>query len=298
MLTTANDVDDPYEFWKDAIRGVPIGSDELPVSADRPQCGFYRMRRGIKAPWECVAIFIRDDAFVALVDGNEVPPNSVWHWCCTNPITEMAYHHARETGQWGDLDDTVLILQAKDAVPERFKTSAPHQRLAQQIGLATGSAVLYDRIDDETTAMKAQSLRAKLLELAGTADKLRETEKRPFFEQTKLIDGAWMPLVKSAREAAGKIRNALSRYETLKAAEATMTRRNEPPPERIVSGYGRAASIRDVIVVDAVTDWPALFAHYAGDQRARDAILKLAEKDARDGVMLPGVTLKMEKDVR
>jgi hypothetical protein len=280
------------------LNGVPIGSDELPVSADRPQPGFYRMRRGIRAPWECVAIFERDNAIVALVDGNEVPPNSVWHWCCTNPITEDAYHHARETGQWGDLDDTILVLQAKDALPDRFKPSAPHQRLKQQIDLAVGAAAIYSGNLDEVSSLKAQSLRAKLLELAGTADKLREAEKRPALEQCKLIDGVWMPLVKGSREAAGTIRKALSRYETLRDAEAVLNRRNEPPPTRIESGYGRAASIRDKIVVDAVTDWPALFAHYSGDQRARDAILKLAERDAADGIMLPGVSLKTEKDVR
>ena len=224
----------PYEFWYAALQGTPIGSDELPVYADQPQCGFSRMRRGIKSPWEAVAIFERDDRLVALVDGNEVPPTSIWHWACVHPISENAYHHARETGgEWGDLDDTVLLLQSQDAVPERFKTSAPYERLKQQIDLAIGSAKLYDVIVDDTTSLKAQSLRAKLLELSNTADKLRETEKRPHFQQAKLVDSVWMPVVKGAQEAAGTIRRALSRYETLKAAEAVIQRRNEPLPTRV-----------------------------------------------------------------
>jgi|KBSSwiStaDraftv2_1062776.scaffolds.fasta_scaffold03732_14 hypothetical protein len=289
---------DPYEFWHLALSGVPVGSDELPVYADRPQCGFYRMRRGIRAPWEAIAIFHRDDALVALVDGRETPPNSIWHWCCVHPISEMAYHHARETGQWGDLDDTVLVLQNQDAVPERFKNSAPYERLKQQIDLAIGSASLYETIADDTTSLKAQSLRAKLIELANAADKLRETEKRPHFQQAKLIDSVWMPTIKAGQEAAVKIRKALSRYETLKAAKAMLERRNEPLPERIESGYGRAASIRDKTVIASVEDWAALFAYYANDQRARDMILKLAERDAASGVAVPGITTKTEKEVR
>ena len=107
---------DPYEFWHAALQGTPVGSDELPVYADRPQCGFYRMRRGIRAPWECVAIFERDGILIALADRNEVPPTSVWHWCCLNPITENAYHHALDTGQWGDVDDTILEKITVDVV--------------------------------------------------------------------------------------------------------------------------------------------------------------------------------------
>jgi hypothetical protein len=256
------------------------------------------MRRGIRAPWECVAIFERDDVLVALVDKNEVPPAGIWHWCCVNPITEEAYHHALETGQWGDVDDTILTLQNQDALPERFKTTAPYERLKQQIDLAVGSAQLYSGNLNETTSLKAQSLRSKLIELANQADKFRETEKRPHFQAAKLVDSVWMPVVKGAQEAASQIRKALSRYETLKAATAVIERRNEPLPTRVESGYGRAASIRDKIIIASVEDWAALFAHYCMDQRGRDAIMKLADRDVAAGISLPGVTTKMEKDVR
>jgi len=47
-----------------------------------------------------------------------------------------------------------------------------------------------------------------------------------------------------------------------------------------------------------VIDWPALFAHYANDERAQDLILELAQKDINRGVTVPHVETIKEKALR
>ena len=102
--------------------------------------------------------------------------------------------------------------------------------LRDQIDAAKAGVGTYAKISDDETAGKAQSLRSRLNELSGEADKKREALKRPHLEAGKAIDKEWQPLVKSAKEAADGIRSALSAYETDKLARQRRAERDQLRP--------------------------------------------------------------------
>jgi hypothetical protein len=162
-----------------------------------------------------------------------------------------------------------------------------------QVALAVQGSQAYATITDDGHAARAASLRAKLQELAKTADKRREELKRPHLEAGRLVDDAWRPIITGARNAAGAIARAISAFETSKLD----ARINEPLPAQIRPGYGNAVPIKDVREIDQVTDWPALFAHYVNDGPAREYILKRAEREIANGGTPPGLTTKMVRRV-
>jgi hypothetical protein len=281
---------DSYDFWRRALNGEPIGSPDLQVHPDRPQCGFYRMK-GPGPVWYPVAIFHGDIGIVALVDGRMRDADLTWLHCCNHPITEAAYNHALETGEWGDVD--TAIGEGRAALVEQSERGA----ISGQVELAAQGAAAYALVLDDGTAARAQSLRAKLLELARDADKKREAEKRPHLEAGRAVDGVWQPIIKAAQAASQTIARSLTAYETAKARKAEAERQNEPLPTKIAGGYGRAAPIRVVDQIAKVTDWEALFLHFVGDPGAREYIKGLAARAVRDGHKVPGVETETIRQV-
>lgn len=73
-----------------------------------------------------------------------------------------------------------------------------------------------------------------------------------------------------------------------------------PPTTQIRGGYGRAASVKPVKRVqwDKPVDWKALFLFYAERQDAQAFIMRLANRDAENGHVLPGVTIEEERKVQ
>jgi hypothetical protein len=281
----------PYQYWREALAGGEIGT-ELPVHADLPQEGFFRIRIG-KA-FAPVAIFRdkRGKLEATVYDAKE-DPHRIWTFCCTHPVTETAYRHAIETdGQWGDVDDAVR-QPLRPALVKLEDTAT----LTMDIDNAADSALGYATIADDGAAQRAQSLRNRLMELGGAADKKRAAEKQPHLAKCKEIDSKWMPMVNTARNAANGLRRSMSMYETAKLRKAEEERQNEPLPTQIRPGYGKAASVRDATTLADVEDWHALFMHYEGNDEAREAILAIARKDVKAGKTVPGVVTELVKEV-
>jgi hypothetical protein len=323
---------DTWEWWQLALSGQQVmGSDDLPIHADKPHTGYYRTKRkGVMLP---VAIWKAphgDGEWVGLIDGEQVNDRAVknaWSWCCTRPISQAEYDGYIATGQWSDTDEAV-----KPPVPEVQTTVAPppigHNApeseadiLKDQIATAKEGVSRYATIADDVTAGKAQSLRARLLELAREADKKREALKRPHFEAGKAVDLEWQPVIKDAKGAADLIARALSQFATERARAAEAERRKAeeerlraeaagkpapppyeapaPAPSIIKGGYGRAAKETVIKVITGVTDWGALtswaFAQYPleTEQFLRD----LAQRTLNRGHTVPGVTIEEQRKV-
>jgi hypothetical protein len=167
-------------------------------------------------------------------------------------------------------------------------------------------------------------LRNMLNELAGDADKAREAEKAPYFKKVKEIDGKWMPLIKEAKEGAGKIkeardqwaddkrkaaieaqrradealaeqmRDAAERDGPIEPVAAPPPRSNLPPPtSQVRPTYGRASSTGTKIVVTAV-DYDKMFAALKTKpelwDRFKEIMLEIAQKCVAKGIILDGVT--------
>lgn len=206
-----------YTYWQNALAG-----NFGPVHDGDPQPGFYRKRTGKAAGYVPVAIWIADEGgALALCDGKSVDAAEIWTYVCQYPILEEWYRAKMAGQRWPDEDLAVTQSLAHDL---KNSTADPAEALTDQIDAALAGVSEYGEISSDETAAKAQSLRSRLLELSGEADKTREAEKRPHLEAGRNIDAKWQPLVKKAKEAADLIRSALGAHETRKAREAERIR--------------------------------------------------------------------------
>ncbi|TIP70334.1 MAG: hypothetical protein E5X53_28305 [Mesorhizobium sp.] len=316
---------DPWTWYFAALKAPAEIGKSIPVSVDSPEQGYYRTRFKDK-PYEAVAIW-RDEAtgqWLAYRNNREVDAAETWNWCCRNPISYEAYQRAVSGGGWADDDETVAAQIAPPPPGHNSGDVSEIEVLRDQIEAAKKGASAYAKITDDATLTKAQSLRARLNELSGEADKKREALKRPHLEAGKEIDKAWQPLVKEAKSAADGIRAAMSAYETEKlrkqrederkvelarlAAEEEAKKAAEagkpvPAPEPVAAPvpaapapikgtYGKAASRQVKQVVSAVTDWAALSAYMLDHPELRDLLMKLAQRAVDAGRTVPGIELE------
>jgi len=316
---------DVYAWWRSAIDGKPG-----PIHDGDPQCGFYRRRTRKNGPFVGVAIYpdpatgeIVGVCDRALVDGDEL--DRLWLWVAKNPVTEDAYRDWEKNGIWPDDHPTI-----EHPEPGHNQPPADNEieALRDQIASAKAGAGEFAEIKDDKTASKAQAFRARLNELSKQADKKRDELKRPHLEAGRAIDKEWMPLVKDAKAAADQIRKALSAHETRKARAAEEARRKaeeeqrrreaeaakaaaagmpapapEPTPQpepaptaQIKGAYGKAASVREVLIAEVV-DQDAAYQAMRTHPELVDLIRKLAQRAVNAGHEIAGVKVVKERRV-
>ncbi|CAN7395563.1 hypothetical protein [Neorhizobium sp. LjRoot104] len=329
---------DVWAWWRAALADPSkIGSKDLPVHDSDPQQGYFRVRYGKDKPFEPVAIWKDEEGnWLAYRAGREAKAESIWTSCCRHPVTYEAYQAAVDGKGWPD-DDATVAAQVKPPEPTIGDNSGEvdeTEKLKDQIEAALKGLDAYKTIADDATASKAQSLRNRLNELSGDADKKRDELKRPHLEAGKAIDKHWMPLVKSAKEGANSVKASLDAWETeklrrrrederkaeqarLAAEQAAREQQGEvevidapkvetqpvaPPAEpvgQIRATYGKAASVSVKVVVDQVTDWPALAVYMSNHGECQDLLRKLAQRALDAGrTNIPGVTTTERAAVR
>ncbi|TLX12103.1 hypothetical protein [Rhizobium sp. MHM7A] len=326
----------PWAWWQAALKNPAAIGKTLPVHEGDAQQGYYRAKNRDKV-FEPVAIFYPEgsDQLVAYRAGREIRPDEIWTFCCRYPVTYEAYNAALEGKGWPDDDKTVAsqFTPPDPTIGDNSGEIDETEKLKDQIEAALKGIAAYAKIADDATASKAQSLRNRLNELSGDADKKRDELKRPHLEAGKAIDKLWMPLVKSAKEGANTVRDALDaweneklrrrREEERKAEESRIAAEKSardqegetavleapkvetqpaPPSEpvgQIRATYGKAASVSVKIVVDQVTDWVALASYMSNHPECQDLLRKLAQRAVDAGrTNIPGITVSEKAAVR
>jgi len=318
--------EDPFAWWKNALAGT-----RGPISADDPQPGFYRQKRK-DGTFEPVAYWLDSGSGEMRCHVNGKSPDAmrmmeIWPYASRNPITEAAYWHRMDTGQWLD-NDTAAADVAKG--PEIDPATDPVGSMRQEIEKAKAGAASYSTVDSDEQAAKAQTLRSALTALAGKADKARKKEKDPHLEASKAVDAKWQPLVKSAQDAADAIRAALSAWETLKLEnqrradeenrklqeQAAKDKEwadagNEPPPAtpqkvapntpppatQIKGASGRTATVGIRKVVKSI-DLEKAFLQFGGLPEVYQMFMALAQKAVDAGRDVPCAEIREEANVR
>lgn len=312
-----------YDYWRDALNG-----QFAPVHDGEAHPGFYRRRMQRNGGFVPAAIWSDGDTLRCLVDGHEREAAAEWSHLCRHPVTEADYRHRVETGKWPDEADAVSESLVHD---EKNEPKDPAKVLADQIDSALAGVDEFAKVGDDEAAAKAQSLRSRLLELSGDAEKSRVKLKQPHLDAGRAVDEAWQPLVKAAKAGADKIRAALSAFETakerkrqaeeaerLRAAQEAETKRQAleaagkpaPPPvpeapapapqpvqTQIKGGYGRAATIK-MIKKARIVDYSKAVIALSGHPEMKELVEKLAQRAVTAGVMVDGVEFDEVKDVR
>lgn len=318
---------DAYAYWHGKLNGE---DPDPPENRTQMPCGFWRMRDN--SP---LAVWIDGEQRIALrgFGGSARPMNQDFMERVAEggsfgvAVTEEAYRSAFDAGLWPDTDP-VVAAQMKPPSPGHNKAPADDspESFREMIEAAAARAGEYASIASDEVAAQAQSLRSRLTELAGKADKRRKAEKQPHFDAGKAVDATWNPIVEAGEEAANGIKTALEKWENEKlrkereeqsrrdaerrAAEAEAAKTGTPPPAapvapepapvattRIKGGFGRAASVKAVKVVTEVTDWPALYGYMKDHPEVTDLLKRLAQRAVDAGRDVPGVTIEERRKV-
>lgn len=321
-----------YDYWSNALKGE-FGA----VHDSDPQPGFYRKRTSRGGAFVPVAIWEHEGSIVALVDGKQADAAELWSYVCQYPVTEEQYRARVETGRWHDESAAVTASLAPPSIGHNNGPQDEAEIIKGQIEAASAGAEEYATIKDDAEAAKAQSLRSRLLELSGSADKKREAEKKPHLEAGKSVDAKWQPLVKAAKAAADKIRDALSAHETRKARVAAEAQRKAeeairkaeeerraklaaklaehpdapspmpeptpaaapvaPEPVTAIRGAYGRAAAVKIVKVATVTDQDAAYAYLKADKELAALISKLAQRAVDAGYTVPGTEVTEQRKV-
>lgn len=319
---------DEYAFWRAALANPSEIGKSLKIHEGDPQSGFYRKRAHKDGPFLPVAIWNTEGGTVALVNGQIADPNDIWTFACRNPISEAMYNAALAGDGWPESDPVVERQKAPSAGHNSGDVDEA-EMLRDQIEAAKQGAEAYASIADDETLPKAQSLRARLLELKGEAEKKHKKEKEPHLEAGRAVDKKWLPLAKEADAIAASIRSAMGAWETKKLqkqreaeraietarlaaeiearkaaaagkpVEATPVPQPEPvaAPAPIKGSYGRAASVSVIKVVTAITDQDALYAFLHSHPELRNCMFDLAKRAVAKGHTVPGVSVEEQAKV-
>lgn len=328
----ASKIVDRWAYWRAALKSPAEIGKSLPVHDGDAQQGYWRAKNRDKT-FDPVAIFYPEgsDTLVAYRNGREVRPDEIWTFCVRYPVTFDAYNDAIAGKGWPDDDKTVSAQVTPPAPGDNSGEVDEAEKLKDQIEAAVKGVDAYTSIKDDETAAKAQSLRNRLNELSGDADKKRDALKRPHLDAGTAIDKKWMPLVKSAKAGADKVRAAMDAWETEKlrqqrareaeeaetirlqqeAAQSSQPASGAPQvnvapapqtvaaPTQIRASYGKAASVKASIVIDEVTDWPALAVYMSNHKECQDILRQLAQREIDAGHKnIPGITTTEVAKVR
>jgi len=296
-----------YDYWANALADPKaLHAREFKITSD-PQPGFYRTKAG-----KPVAIWIEDEELLMSVGGDEMAKhNHDWIWmnCALRPVSEEWYYAVINGGTWPDLDPGVAGIgdNAAAAMDE-----------AEQIDALRDQVATYREIEDDETAARAVSLRARLLELRKIVNDKREELKKPHLKAARDIDEAWMTPVKRAAGAAEALRALIEGWETRKrkiASEEAARRQAEAkgyeatfgepmpvvpePKSQIRSGYGKAASVREKRVVTGISDLTMALQRYGYADEVAEVMIRLAQQAVDRGQTdLPGFIVETKALVR
>jgi hypothetical protein len=196
-----------YAFWEAALKSPDAIGKTIQTDENSPQPGFYRTKDG-----HPVAIWRDTDDVLLIMRGESdyIPERDygdVWLRCLNRPVSEDHYNGKLETGLWHDEVEAV-----SETIGHNVKNSEDPAMLASMIAGLVKASAEYAKVTSDDDAAQAQTIRARLNELGGKADKLREVEKAPHLAAGKAVDGKWQPMIKDADASAKQLRAAIAKW--------------------------------------------------------------------------------------
>lgn len=307
--------EDVYAPYRNMLAGK-----EVPIFADKPYPGRYRMKRGSR--YVPVLInFNSDGELTALVDTEFVEPTAIWTYCAKAPVDKTAYAFCKEHGRWPDEPENIT----RSNMP-----SDPLEALLAEIEDKSAQADEYltknPEIKTQQTCDLFRNLQAQIIALHKRAEALFDAEKKPLLEATRACDDKYrfrgnlkvlserlrsryqtflrLEEERQVKEAAEKYRAEQERVAKEKArieAERAKLMQDDPiqaltspapelplppaPPEppkvQAGGGVGRKAGLKTVWR-SQITDYDAAFAHFAKHPDLRAELERLVQHLVRD----------------
>lgn len=319
---------DIYQNWRDRLAGK-----DVPIHADHPDPGYYKVRDGRDGPWKPCAIWPHNGGLVCRVGPDTRDPLVTWSFAAKNPVAKDVAKFAFENGYFPDEPRPV----ARSNMP-----IDPFEALLAEIEdkEAQAEELLKTDVTSQQACDLARNMQAQLLALNKRADAMHKAEKAPVLEQTRAIDERFRFRDKVAdiasrlrlkfeaflraeerrqrEEADRKHREEMARVEAERKrieAERAQQKADDPiafhtspepelpempmAPEPVKvsagGGFGRKAGLKSVWVASLANIDEAL-AHYKDNAKVRELIQKLADADVRAGKRnVPGFTITEDR---
>lgn len=319
---------DVFQNWRDRLAGK-----DVPIHANHPQPGYYKIRDGRGGPWKPCAIWYRDNELVCRVGNETRDPLVTWSFAAGYPIAKDVAKFAFENGHFQD-EPAPTVRSNMPADPFEALLAEIEDKSAQ------AEELLAKDVKSQTECDLFRNVQAQLLALNKRADTMHKEEKAPLLEKTRAVDERFRFREKVAdiasrlrsrfeaflraeerrqrEEAERKHREEMARVEAeRKRLEAERAKQKEddpvafhtspepelpempaaPEPVKVQAGggFGRKAGLKSVWVA-TLADMDAALAHYKDNAKVRDLIQKLADADVRAGKRsLPGFTVNEER---
>lgn len=202
---------DPWRWWQEALAHPElIGGVALRIHESEPQQGYYRVRmKG--GEWEPVAIFFIEgtETLAAYRNGKEVSDiNSLWTWCCRNPIGYDAYEKAITGSGFADeptaapgIGDNSGIADPADALRIEY---LGEKEMAEEF--------LKTPVTTQAAADKAAIWAKKLSDITKRADEFHGIEKRPHLDAGKAVDDRWRELKDEPKALSVRLKRSIDAF--------------------------------------------------------------------------------------
>jgi hypothetical protein len=211
---TELDPTDIWSWWRIAKDNPGlIGTDVLPIDAEDPRAGYYRVRPKT-GNWEPVCIIPDEDGGNVLHAERSNRPwpanrmSDLWLWCCRNPVEYEDFLQALDGGGWADEPDLPIGTGAKEEVGD------PLDALLIEFDSEASQArdILAKTITEKAVADRAAIMASRLLGIARRADKLHEIEKAPFLKAGRMVDDKWRDIRDQPAELAKRLKRGQESY--------------------------------------------------------------------------------------
>jgi hypothetical protein len=264
-----------------------------PVMHPKIQCGYFRLRRGVKGARRFVPVAIWKHAedllyYVKVENDMHSRPDEFWErngqWI--EPVSFEDYNFAVENGQWpGDIDaEAPRYDHNADNGGAKFRddlielVGKVEAFIAKEVGPAVADRVMADKL-------------ANWREALGLAQKTADTQlaeeiahlKTAIAERKEL----WRVPIEAAKTAVERIRTLLTPWMQAQVAQGLDV--------KIGGQAGRKMSQRPYWSA-IVTDWGKAVRHFEGHPKLRAVVQELADAAARGKEKTPidGVEFKSE----
>ncbi len=349
-----------YQYWKSAVAG-----EKPKMFVDQPELGFYRKSlterndkgNNRRVGWTPVAVFMIGDVMTARIgsetDGRDVEGdalNELWSYIAGNAISEDWYRTVARHGQpWPDAHDpkknkpivtgvdmaaeggdkTMTVERRGDTIVDVYE-GTPEQKLIRDLTEQKAGVSQYAKIDSDTMAGQALSLKNTITALAGDLDKIREAMVRPHIDAQREVNNRLNPIINDAKAQSQTLLRAIGGWEDEKraaarvaaeaaekaerarlAAAAKAEQEGKPPPPPVVhappnapppssqvaAAVGRKASVKVAKFVTDI-DVDKAFAQFRTAPEVKEALMALAQRAVNAGLPVDGATIDERSVVR
>lgn len=305
-----------YAWWQSAVAAVAAGQ-KIPDVPERDMACFGRYAGTLKRHGPLVGMAIypakdksgiwvklghADPFLLETIEQEEDFCDVRFRWIARSPVSNEAYKHWMETGQWPNQAPQVSDRVQSNAPPEVVLRETLNELTREFDAWIESVGEIRTKDDGD----KAADFKGRFAEIAKEAEELREEQKRPHVEAGRKVDGTWKPIVDDGKSAAKRAAAAAQSWltfdrarklrEAAEAVEAGQAVKAEDLTSR-AGTRGRQVSLRTTQQF-TVTDRAAMAAHFNVDERFVEngpvmvAVGKIALAHIEAGIAVPGAEMR------